>query len=212
MRKHVKSSSRERGSVLIEFVFTFVFLWIPLFFGTLVLGLNLVRAVQVTQLCRDGAHLHSKGVDFTQALSKQLLASLAPGLNVDTTGAAGNTVVILSTLTYVDTAQCQAGGYASTCPNYQKTVFTRRIVVGKASLHASNYGTPKATLIDSAGNIASGNNSGTKGYLNDSSAVAAGFPALLTSGQQYAYVAETFFISSDPQWWAFLGSPNVSAV
>jgi hypothetical protein len=211
MRIHVKFPRADRGSALIEFVFTFSLFWIPIFFGTLVMGFGLIRAVQVTQVCRDAAHMYSKGVDFTQTKPQQLLASLAAGLNFDITGSAGNTVIIFSTVTYVDTAQCQAGGYSSTCPNYQKTVFTRRIAVGRSSLHTSTYGTPKATLMDSTGLIGSGNNSGQKGYLNDPTAVTTGFPTLLSSGQQYAYIAETYFLSSDPNWWSFLGSPKVSA-
>jgi hypothetical protein len=214
MTTNLKSRpSSERGSALVEFVLCFGLFWVPLFLGTLVIGFNLIRAVQVTQVCRDAGHMYSFGIDFSQTGYKNLLASLAPGLSVDPAGTGGRGVVILSTVTYVDATQCQAGGYSSTCPNQGQIVFTRRIVVGKTSLHTSAFGTPNSSLVDSSGNVRAGSNSGTSGYLNDSSAIATGFSNVLslTSGQQYAYVSEMFVQSNDYNWWSFLGPIRLSA-
>lgn len=213
MAKLKSGSPSERGSAVIEFVLCFGLFWVPLFMGMLVIGFNLIRAVQATQVCRDAGHMYSFGVDFSQIGYKNLLASLAQGLSIDPTGTGGRGVVILSTVTYVDATQCQAGGYPVTCPNRGQIVFTRRIVVGKSSLHSSAFGTPNASLIDSAGNIRAGNNTGTSGYLNDSSTIANGFSGVLslTSGQQYAYISELFVQSSDYDWWSFLGPLQVSA-
>jgi hypothetical protein len=80
-------------------------------------------------------------------------------------------------------------------------------------LHASAFGTPTASLVDSSGNVRAGNKNGTSGYLNDSSTIADGFSNVLslTSGQQYAYISEMFVQSSDYNWWSFLGPVQVSA-
>ncbi len=213
-KREASRRSRQRGSALIEFVLAFALFWIPLFFGTLVIGFNLIRAVQVTQVCRDAGHMYSQGIDFSQAVYQNLLVSLASGLNMTSTG--GNGVVVLSTLTYIDDAQCQSGGYApgGTCPNYQKVVITRRVWVGNSGLHTSSFGTllPNSALLDAAGNVTLGTNTGTRGYLNDPSTVATGFSSVipLVSGQ-LSYVSEMYIKSPDLDWWAFLGNMDVSA-
>src|SRR6266700_6460539 len=89
----------ERGSALIEFVFVCSLFWVPLFFGTLVIGFSLVQALQVTQVCRDAAHMYAFGVDFSQTIYKNLLVSLGPDLGMTTNGGKG--VVIFSTVTYI---------------------------------------------------------------------------------------------------------------
>ena len=146
--------------------------------------------------------MYAYGIDFSQTSNEYLLASLAPGLGIDPTRSGGNGEVILSTVSYIDTAQCQAGGYTnmSGCANYQKYVFTRQFVVGKA-LKTSSFGTPAARITDAtSGKVQSGNNSGTAGYLNDSSAVVSAFPIALASSQQYAYASEMFVQSSAFNW------------
>ncbi len=134
-----KSHSRQKGSALIEFVLCFALFWVPLFLGTLVIGFNVIRAIQVTQVCRDAGHMYSYGMDFSQSAYQNLLVSLAPGLNMTVSGGKG--VVILSTVTYVDQTDCTAGGYPH-CANLNQTVFTRRIVIGNSGLYSSAFGTP----------------------------------------------------------------------
>ena len=206
--RNMKSLCRgERGSALIEFVLCFGLFWVPLFLGTLQIGFNLIRAVQVTQVCRDAGHMYSRGTDFSQSSYQNLLQSLAPNLNLLTSGNA-NATVILSTITYIQQTDCVAAGYP-TCSNAGQFVVTRRITVGANSgLPASAYGTPaQSTYADSSGNIT------VAGYMNDTSTQAPAFanviPAL-TSGQ-YAYVAEMYVQSQDYNWWSFLGTTGVSA-
>lgn len=187
----------QQGSALIEFLLTTILLILPLLFGTFLMGMRLVRANQVAEVCRDAGHMYAYGVDFSQTSSQNILVRLAQGLNMTTTG--GNGVVILSTITFIGASDCQAAGYSSgSCPNLNKTVFTKRIVVGNpqlninSQLQTSAFGTPSANIIDSSGNIANTN------YVSNATAVANNFSNVipLTSGQ-YAYVAETFFKSPD---------------
>lgn len=190
-----------------EFVLGFALFWIPLFFGTLVIGFNLIRAVQVTQVCRDAGHMYSQGIDFSLSVYQNLLVDLAAGLRM--TVNSGNGVVILSTVTYIGPNDCTAGGYqanTSSCPNMNQTVFTRRIVVGNQSLHASSFGTPNSGDMDSGGNIS------PRGYLTHTANRATNFYSVipLASGE-FAYVSEMWVTSPDISWWSFLGTTGSAA-
>jgi hypothetical protein len=189
----------QRGSAVIEFAFCVGLFWMPLFFGATQFGFELIQANQVTQVCRDAGHMYAYGISFAQSSNQYLLASLAPNLNVDPTGQGGTSVVILSTVNYIDTAECQAGGYASTCPNYGQIVFTNQTIIGNPALHASAFGTPPT----SAGTVPAGGPT-MAGYLNEASAVVKGFPNISMStgatGQQYAYISEMYSRSSGLNW------------
>lgn len=202
----VRRRSSERGSALVEFLLAAGLLLVPLLLGTMFFGMSLVRANQVTELCRDAAHMYAYGVDFSQSSSQNLIVQLAQGLNMSTTG--GNGVIILSTVTYIADADCVSGGYSdpSTCPNDKQTVFTNRIVIGNPSLSTSAFGTPSSGIVAANGNITNTN------YLKDTSARAVGFSNLIAlSSGQYAYVAETFVNSPDFNVWKFSGSGLISS-
>jgi hypothetical protein len=158
-----------RGSTLIEFVLAGSFIFVPLVVGTVSIGMSMVRSIQVTALNRDVGHLFASGVDFSQTVNQNLLVNIAGDLNI--TAAGGNGVVILSEIDGTGVNQA---------------VISRRLVIGNTSLRASSYGTPDT--IDSGGNVTA-----------DASATAVNFtPAVIpmVSGQ-IAYVAETYFSTSD---------------
>jgi TadE-like protein len=210
MRKQPNAISEEKGSALIEFVFCFGLFWAPLFLGMLTVGFNLIAAVQVTQLCRDAAHMYSQGIDFSQATYKTLLINLAPGLGLAATGGKGE--VILSSITYIDDTDCSAAGLNnSTCTNRLKYVVTRRIVIGNTGtgFPTSNFGTPSSGILDSAGNVTS--SGGTPYYLTNSSAQAGNFQTstgVTLTSQHYAYTAETYVQSP---YWTSLGTTGIAS-
>ncbi len=181
-------SARERGSSLIEFVVCFALFWIPFFFGMWNVGISLIRTIQVTEVCRDAAHMLAFGIDFSDPSNQSMLQTVAQGLNLNATG---QSVVILSVVTYVDNGDCTADGL-SNCSNTNKYVFTKRLVIGNSSVRSSAFGSPNAGDMDNYGNIA------VSKYLTDSTCVANGFSNLMTlvSGQ-YAYMAETTLTSPD---------------
>ena len=74
------SRARRRGSSLIEFVLRSMF-WVTLLIGTLVIGGNVIKSIQVVQLCRDVGHMWAYGMDFSQTSNQNLIAKLAQGLN-----------------------------------------------------------------------------------------------------------------------------------
>jgi len=191
---------------MVEFVLCMSLVWVPLFFGTLVLGFNLVRAMEVTQVCRDAGHMYAYGTDFSQPAYQNLLVNLAPTLHMTTSG--GNGVVVLSTIIYADKAACNGAGLTNNCPNLGKAVITRRIVIGNSSLHDSAFGSLRNSgLMDSSGNISPTN------YLSDSRAVAQNFLSIipLQSSVQFAYLAEMWVTSPDYNWWSFIGNGGSSA-
>lgn len=196
--------NKRKGSILVEFVLSSLF-WVPLLMGTFVTGLNLLRAIQVTQVCRDAGHMFAYGVDFSQSGNQNLLVRLANGLNFSTSG--GNGVVILSTVTFIGAAQCTGAGLQADtthCPNINQSVFMRRIIVGNSAARASNFGTPNSGIADGRGYISSSS------YLSNTSARAAGFATFLPlAAGQLAYLTEMYLASPDVDWTNFMTGTGV---
>ncbi len=194
----------QRGSTAVEIALSFLVL-MPMVMGLSVVGVNLVRSLQVHQFCRDAAHMYAYGVDFAQPANQTLLANLAQGLNFQKTG--GNGVMLFSTVTYVGPNDCTAAGLqanTTSCPNLNQAVFCRRIVVGNPSKMTSHYGTPNPAIIGSDGYISSAN------YLKDKSDRAAGFTDLMSlSTGQFAYLTETYMASSDVYWKNYMNSTGI---
>jgi hypothetical protein len=188
--------SRQAGTAGLEFALSTVF-WVPLLLGTSVFGFNLIRAIQVTQVARDAAHMHAYGVDFSQTANKNLLLRLAQGMAMTING--GNGVVIFSTVMYVGNPQCLAAGLAAntgSCPNLNRTVFIRRIVVGNTALRVSDFGTPNAGIVNTEGHIVAPD------YLLNLSARAPGFETLMAAmgDGQVAFMAEAYFSAPELSW------------
>jgi len=206
MRIKSRAENRERGSALVEFVLCFSLFWVPLFFGTLQMGFSLIRAIQVTQISRDAAHMFAFGTDFSQAPAQNLLSNLAPSLGIV---ANGRGAVVLSSITYVDAIACTAGGHSSTstCPNYQKAVFTRWIVVPSSSTNVSAFGNPHSLADPTTGIITAAN------YTTSASAVATNFLSLipLSASTQISYVAETSVNSQDFHWWGAFPNTTIAS-
>ena len=186
----------KRGSSGIEFALTPVF-WVSLLTGTLVIGGNLIKAIQVVQLCRDVGHMWAYGVDFSQTAKQDMVAQMATGLNFNTNGT-GNGVVILSNLTFIGNTQCTAAGFAANstaCPNLNYSVFTRRVVIGNSSLRSSYFGAPASGIIGSNGFISSAN------YCTNTTARASNFIQLLPlAAGEVSSVTETYFRSPELDW------------
>lgn len=180
--------TRQRGSEVIEFALV-TSLLLPILFGTVVVGLNIARSIQVTQVSRDAGHMYSRSVDFSVAANKNIIVRLAQGLPIQVSGGAG--VVILSTVMFAGQAQCTAAGLVgSACTNLNLPVFIHRLVIGNSAARASTFGTPSPGIIDSTGHVSN--------YLTNTSARASGFSAVLTlQAGEIAYVSEVYVPSTD---------------
>jgi hypothetical protein len=200
---------REAGTAVLEFVLSTALIIVPLFFGIIVIGLSLILANQVTEVCRDTGHMFAYGVDFSQAASQLLVTQqLAQGLGMTPTGGKG--VIYLSILTYVDGSSCTGAGLqanTTNCPNLNQIVVTKRLIIGNTGIHASTFapGIP-SSLISSSGAISSAN------YLTNASVQAANFAGVinLTAGQ-YAYVSEMFVNPPLGGIWSLFSSNVVTA-
>ena len=175
-RKH-----RQSGHQILEFAL-FAIVLVPLLLGTFVVGMNLSRAVLVSQLGRDAGSMYVRGVDFSQTPNQEVLVRLGQRLGMAVNGGRG--VVILSKLTYI-----AAGGCTQPC-NAAKYVVTQRLVVGNSAARSSAFGPQGSVTLDAQGNVAN--------YVTDPNAVAPNFGNTLTmNGGEFVYVTETYFPSPD---------------
>jgi hypothetical protein len=198
----------QSGNEIVEFALMAVFL-VPLLLWVFVNGMNLIRMIQCTQICRDVGNQYIHGVDFSTRAGQTLASSLANGYGLtvsgfsgDTsgnersnTGNSGNGLVVLSEVMYVGTNACSALPASTSCTNSGKYVFIQRLAFGNSSIQfngvtvASALGSPTAATISDSGNV--------QNYLTDSNAVSATAGSLITlTDSQVAYVSETFF--ADP--------------
>jgi len=173
----------ERGNSVLEFALVAMPL-VTMLLGVVVVGLNLGRSVQCSQVCRDTGSMYVRGVDFSRDGNKDILVRMAQGLGITRTGGTG--VIILSKVTWVPASQCTALSL-SPC-NSNRHVVTQRIVIGNQALRASALGTPNSGLIDSSGIVSN--------YMQEGSAVA-NLVGLQLSQNEFAYVAESYFSSPD---------------
>ncbi len=200
-----RRSHSERGSEIIEFALL-ASLLIPLLLWVFVSGMNLIRMIEASQVCRDVGNLYIHGVDYTTYAAQQTATRLATGFGMQigssftgnnnaNDGNAGNGWMVLSQIMYVGSTACATLPSGTACTNQGKYVFLQYIDVGNKSLTfsgrsvSSALGTPTAT-INSYGYV--------QNYLTDSGAVASGAANLITlADTQVAYVSETFFASPD---------------
>ncbi len=205
----VKRRDTERGTAMVEFLLAAGLLIVPMFFGLIIVGLSLILANQVTEVCRDTGHMYAYGVDFSQSTSQLLVTNqLAQGLSMTPTGGRG--VIYLSTFTYVDSTSCTSAGLqanSTNCPNINQIVAIKRLVIGNSSVQASSFA-PSVTpgIITSNGDISSAN------YLTDPSVRAANFGNVISlTTNQYAYVSEMFVNPPLGGFWNLFSSSVVTA-
>lgn len=192
----------QRGSEIMEFALLSILL-VPTFLMMFVTGMNLIRSIKATHIARDLGHMYIQGADFSLYGTQRIAQRLAVGMGLDI-GAAftgnnwnnssngGRGTVILSQITYVGDATCApilAAG--EVCTNYQRYVFSQRIVFGKGSLRSSNFGTPSATI--STRGIVQNRETDAGAQVQNFAGV---FPTTLGDGQ-FAYLAEVYFGSPD---------------
>jgi hypothetical protein len=206
------------GQEILEFGLAAVLL-VPMFIGSFVVCMNLIRSIQTNQVCRDLASIYIHGGDFSTYPMQQEAQRLAQGLNLQigssfagneqsNTSNQGNGIVTVTQVMWIGSttsSNCIAVG-ASNCTNANSFVFTQQIQFGNSSLANSNtvsMGSPASAIMNTSGIV--------QNYITDSRAALAGsaqtnMQALwqnnngtttsLTDGQ-VAYVVETYFQSPD---------------
>ncbi len=184
--KSHRQARSERGNSLIEFSLVIVFL-LPIMYGVFSVGMSLTKSVQAAVVARDAGSMFMRYVDFSTSANKQLIVRVARGLGMTETG--GNGTVILTQIMKAGTSQC-IPTYANTasCPNFNRHVIIKRIVIGNASLMSSSFGTPVSSIVTTDGSITAAN------YLANTTARADAFDTLMNLGDgEFAFVAEAYF-------------------
>ena len=201
-RRSAGGRRRESGNAMLEFAVAQMVI-VPLFFGVLWGGITLGRSTQIAQLSRDVAHMYARSVDFSpnQCTSayvppstagfcnQDIVVQIATGLelrriNNPDASPQGRTVVVMSQIYRVHQEDCDVLPPDTACTNLGYDVFTHRIVIGKAGLRSSNFGTPSGV--------------GANGTVNDpftnSGARASNFNPLLSLGVgETAFVVEAYY-------------------
>jgi len=197
----------ERGNTIIEFATVAPF-WIAVLFGTIAIGTNLTRTIQVVQISRDLAHMYAKGADFSSPSITNLLTgggsppstSLVQGMDLSSTG---NAVIILSQVRHVYStdADCASGS----CANSGSDVFVNRVIIGNSSLKTSYLGNPASADLDSRGNTK--NPTTVPADKTNQNALFAPSYSMPGSGA-VAFVTEVYMSSPDLSFLGYGGAGN----
>jgi hypothetical protein len=206
------------GQEIIEFALVAVVL-VPMFVGSFVVGMNLIRSIQANQVCRDLTDMYIHGADFSTYSMQTMAQRLAQGLKLQigssfsgnsrsNTSNGGNGLVTVSQIMYIGSTtdpHCVAVG-GSNCTNANTFVFTQQIVFGNGTLANSqtqSLGTPSGATLTNSGIV---QNPVTDSHAQLPSAAQTAMQALwqtTSNGQmpladgQVAYVVETYFQSPD---------------
>ncbi len=174
---------RQRGYEIIEFGLMAI-LFVPLFMGMFVIGMNLIKSLQASLLIRDLGDIAIHGGDFSSSQMQLLAQRLGNSLNLQfpafgsgvtnmqtNTAASGDGIVWITQIMYVGPTtgtQCGTVG-AANCTNHDSFVYTSQVVFGSSTVNTAH---PSA-LGSAAGNGATfaGGGGGTViNYLTDSHA------------------------------------------
>ncbi len=204
MKRKFLNTGNERGSALVEFMFCSVIL-VPFLMGVIAIGIELTREIEVTQICRDAAHMHAYGVDFSVTANKSLIVKAATSLGITTTGGKG--AIILSTIKMIADTDCQAGNLTAdsqNCPNLNHPVFTRRILIGNNSF-GSAFDSNGPPITDSTGTVSQNRTLTVAADRVDSFN-----KVLVLQAGQTAYLGEVF-LKNDDLTWTQIGGSSISA-
>ncbi len=226
-----RRNKTQNGQEILEFALVAV-LFVPMFLGAFIVGMNLIRSIQANQVCRDLDSMFIHGGDFSTYSMQQEAQRLAQGLSLQiggafagneqaNTGNAGNGLVTVTQIMYIGSTtstSCVAVG-ASNCTNQNSFVYTQQIQFGNGALANSNTVTlgmcPSAVvnasgivqnyITDSRAALAGSAQTNMKSLWQSSSEVSGGTATALTD-QQVVYIVETYFQSPDLSVGAFAGN------
>ena len=190
--KYRSRRPHQGGNSIIEFSLVMVFL-LPSMFGVFSIGMSLTKSIQAAVVARDSGSMFMRYVDFSTTQNRALIVRIARGLGMTDNG--GNGTVTLTQIMWAGAGQC-IPLYANTasCPNFNRHVIIKRIVIGNAALTSSAFGTPASGIIGIDGNITVAN------YLSNSTARADAFDAVMNpdlGDGEFAFVAEAYFITPE---------------
>ena len=204
---------RQRGQEIIEFAFV-ALLFVPMFLGMFITGMNLIVSIQANNMIRNLGDMYIHGADFSTYPYQQLAQRMGTGLNLQmpsfsgnlqtNTGSNGNGIIRITQVMYIGRTtdpNCVAVG-AGSCTNHDSFVFIQRVVFGNSTVagqYGSSMGDPTGATLSVQGSVSN--------YVTDPTAklpaggqsamvalwqTSANGQAPLTDGQVF-YAAEGFF-------------------
>jgi hypothetical protein len=206
----------QSGQEIVELFFAFV-LFMPIFLGAFIVGMNLIRSIQANQVCRDLDDMYIHGGDFSTYPLQQEAQRLAQGLNLQmpsfsgnqniNTGNSGNGLVTVTQIMWIGgptSTSCVSVGVAN-CANQNSFVFTQQIQFGNSTLaNAStvSVGQCPPAIMNTSGVV--------QDYITNAQAALSGTAqsnmqnlwqndanSTPLTDQQVAYIVETYFQSPD---------------
>ncbi len=164
---HRRQRRRQRGQEIIEFAFV-ALLFVPMFLGMFITGMNLIMSIQANNMVRNLGDMYIHGADFSTYAYQQLAQRMGTGLNLQmpffsgnlqsNMGSNGNGIIRITEVMYVGKTtdpNCVAVGGGS-CTNHDSFVFIQRIVFGNSTLaspHPSSMGDPTGATISPQGSV-----------------------------------------------------------
>jgi hypothetical protein len=198
MRHKTIRGSRQSGHQILEFALV-VIPTVFLLLGVIVIGINLGRAVQVAQICRDADSMYVRGASMYSSAAKSFVAQLGASMNLQVSG--GDGLITLSKIQFIPDPSCGTPG----SPSYAnctvgKARLVQRTVFGDQTLPGTRYPTHGAVTLDSLDQV---NN-----YLTDANAVVDNFASLAFQLKplEVSYIAEAYFRNSYSNFNVWSGS------
>jgi len=204
---------------MLEFALV-AFLFIPVLMGSFVTGMNLIRSIQVNEVCRDLADIYIHGGDFSTYSMQQLAQRLATGLGLQigssftgnsnsNTGNSGNGLITVTQMEYVGPTTgslCTSVG-AGNCVNHDSYVYLERIQFGNSTLASATtvtLGTPTTGITISSAGVVQNPLTDSHAKIPDPAQTSMvnmwsdsnNGTAALVDGQ-VVYIVETYFQSPD---------------
>ena len=196
----------ERGVSILEFCLV-VFPMLLMMFGVVVIGLDLGRAIQVAQICRDADSMFSRGVPLYSSSAQSFLVQLGANMNMQSGAGNGDGLIILSKIQFIPDPSCgtpASSTYANCTVGTNRLV--QRIQIGNTSIAGS------ATRFPTAGSVSYDSLDQVNNYLTDDNAVISNFAsALQLKPLEESFVAEAYFQTTTVSLGSAQTSPGIYA-
>lgn len=175
------------GQEIFEFAMAMVWIFVPLFIGAFIVGMNLIRTIQANQVCRDLDDMYIHGADFSTYPIQQEAQRLAQGLNLQignsfsgneqgNTSNGGAGLVTVTQIMWIGgntSASCESVA-PQACTNANSFVYTQQIQFGDSAYANSStvtVGQCPTAILNSSGVVQSSTNNGqVENYITEAQA------------------------------------------
>jgi hypothetical protein len=186
----VRRKKTQGGQEIFEFALAMVWIFVPLFIGAFIVGMNLIRSIQANQVCRDLDDMYIHGADFSTYPIQQEAQRLAQGLNLQignsfagneagataNTGNSGSGLVTVTQIMWIGNNMSNSclSVAPQACTNASSFVYTQQIQFGNSTYANSSTVTvgqcPNA-ILNSSGVVQSSVNNGViSNYITNAQA------------------------------------------